>query len=181
MTVISGGQAGVDQAALLAARAAGLQTGGWAPKGWRTETGCEPWLADYGLVECEEPGYPARTARNVLDSDGTLWLGNPGSPGGKSTLAVVDRNDKPALLVSAHYAGAVFGNHAVQPADVDLVVLWLLTNQIRVLNVAGNRESRTPGIGVAAEKFLLRVFKTYQDRQEGRLPIGTATSGTSDA
>ena len=35
--VISGGQTGVDQAALRAAKAAGLETGGWMPLGWLTE------------------------------------------------------------------------------------------------------------------------------------------------
>src|SRR5262249_6057013 len=37
--VISGGQTGVDQVALRAAKACGIPTGGWAPKGWRTEDG----------------------------------------------------------------------------------------------------------------------------------------------
>ena len=47
--IISGGQTGVDQAALRAAKACGIPTGGWAPKGWRTEDGPAPWLADLGL------------------------------------------------------------------------------------------------------------------------------------
>jgi len=42
--VVSGGQTGVDQAALRAARASGIATGGWAPKGWATEAGPAPWL-----------------------------------------------------------------------------------------------------------------------------------------
>ena len=45
-TIISGGQTGADQAGLLAAQALGLQTGGWAPHGWRTDAGPAPWLAD---------------------------------------------------------------------------------------------------------------------------------------
>jgi hypothetical protein len=62
--VLSGGQSGVDQAALRAARACGLDTGGWAPAGWMTEVGPASWLADYGLVECPEPGFRP-------DDDGT--------------------------------------------------------------------------------------------------------------
>ena len=50
--VVSGGQTGADQAGLRAARAAGIETGGWAPKGWETEEGPAPWLSDYGLKEC---------------------------------------------------------------------------------------------------------------------------------
>jgi hypothetical protein len=76
--VISGGQTGVDQAALRAARACGIATGGWAPLGWLTEgpldeeghpfpkTVASPWLAEWGLVECDEPGFRARTVANVL-------------------------------------------------------------------------------------------------------------------
>src|SRR4051812_12471606 len=84
--VVSGGQSGADQAALRAARAANIPTGGWAPKGWRTEDGAAPWLADFGLVECPESGYPARTRANVRDSDVTVWFGDWHSPGGKTTL-----------------------------------------------------------------------------------------------
>jgi hypothetical protein len=79
--VISGGQTGADQAGLRAARGAGIPTGGWAPLGWLVESDdgrrniAAPWLADYGLAECPEPGYPARTKANVRDSDGTLWFG----------------------------------------------------------------------------------------------------------
>jgi len=61
--IVSGGQTGADQAGLRAAKAAGIETGGWAPHGWTTEKGPAPWLADYGLAECPIPGYPARTDR----------------------------------------------------------------------------------------------------------------------
>lgn len=54
--VISGGQTGVDQAALRAARASGIVTGGFAPKGWATEDGPAPWLgSEYGLVGVRGP------------------------------------------------------------------------------------------------------------------------------
>jgi hypothetical protein len=82
--VISGGQTRADQAALLAARRYGIETGGWAPLGWMTEDGPAPWLADFGLVECPEPGYPARTTADVRDSDGLLWFGATDSPRGPS-------------------------------------------------------------------------------------------------
>src|SRR5262245_63695480 len=74
--VISGGQTGVDRAARRAARAAGIPTGGWAPRGWQTEDGPAPWLGsdDWGLKEWSAPGYAARTRRNVEDADATLIL-----------------------------------------------------------------------------------------------------------
>lgn len=145
--VVSGGQTGVDRAALRAARAAGIPTGGWAPKGWATEAGPAPWLADFGLVECDEPGYPARTVANARDSDGTLWIGDPSSPGGQLTIGTADALDKPLLVVRAG---------VTTPGDVRR---WIEAEGIRVLNVAGNRESTEPGIGARAEAFLAVVFR----------------------
>src|SRR5688572_1715521 len=95
--VVSGGQSGADQAALRAARAANIPTGGWAPKGWLTEDGLAPWPADHGLAECPEPGYSARTAANAHDSDGTLWFGDWHSPGGVATLDACRKLGKPFL------------------------------------------------------------------------------------
>jgi Circularly permutated YpsA SLOG family len=51
--IATGGQEETDQGALRAARAAGIAIGGFAPKGWATEAGAAPWLAEFGLVECE--------------------------------------------------------------------------------------------------------------------------------
>src|SRR5262249_29141313 len=70
--IISGGQTGVDQGALCAARKAGFPTGGWAPKGWLTERGPAPWLAELGLLQHASPSYPLRTRANVAASDATL-------------------------------------------------------------------------------------------------------------
>lgn len=61
--VISGGQTGVDQAALRAAKAARIPTGGYAPKGWLTEDGPAPWLADFGLIEMRMVGPLPRVLR----------------------------------------------------------------------------------------------------------------------
>ena len=60
--VISGGQTGVEQVALRAAKALGIETGGWAPIGWKTEEGESAWLgAEYGL-EIHKGGFEARIA-----------------------------------------------------------------------------------------------------------------------
>jgi hypothetical protein len=145
--VISGGQAGVDQAALRAARGESIPTGGWAPRGWATEDGAAPWLADFGLVECETPGYPPRTRANVRDSDGTLWLGSTASPGGRLTIGTARALGKPLLIIE---------EGKTTPADVRR---WIEAEGVRVLNVAGNRESTEPGIGPRAAEFLERVFR----------------------
>lgn len=79
--VISGGQTGADKAGLVCARAIGLETGGTAPKGWRTDEGPDPTLADYGLIESASSDYKPRTVANVRNSDATMWFGSTGSPG----------------------------------------------------------------------------------------------------
>src|SRR5918994_1527766 len=85
-TIVCGGQTGADQGALLAARMSGISTGGWAAKGWETEAGPAPWLADFGLVECPEPGYAARRRLNVRDCHAALLFGDRTSPGSLGLL-----------------------------------------------------------------------------------------------
>jgi hypothetical protein len=150
--VLSGGQTGVDQAALRAARAAGIPTGGHAPLGWRTEDGPAPWLADYGLVEMDSPGYPTRTRANVEASDGTLWMGDWHSPGGRTTLDHCRLTRRPFLIAMAW---------VTKPSEV---AAWIEGRGVRTLNVAGNRESTAPGIGARAEAFLARAFRRARVR-----------------
>lgn len=145
--VISGGRTGVDQASLRAARACGIPTGGTAPRGWQTEDCPAPWLADWGLVECDEPGYPARTEANVRNADGTLVIGDVTGKGTRLTLEYCFNSCKSWMVVKE---GVTTPRH---------VRGWLAIHGIRTLNVAGNRESTTPGIGARAEAFLLRVLR----------------------
>lgn len=147
--VLSGGQTGVDQAALRAARACGLETGGFAPLGWETEDGPAPWLADFGLIEHHDPGYPARTVANVEAADGTLWLGSISSRGFAATHDA-------ALQFSMSYPFLICYSGATTPSKV---VAWICASRISILNVAGNRESVNPCIGKHTERFLLRVFQ----------------------
>ncbi len=151
LRIISGGQTGADQGALLAAKAAGFQTGGYAPKGWMTEDDSAPWLADFGLVECQKPGYPARTRANVADADACLWFGNPYSPGGKLTINICEEIGIP------HYVA----NTVSKPADVaDWIKGWVLPiSDATVLMVAGNRESGALGIGDKVRMFMGDVLK----------------------
>jgi hypothetical protein len=85
--IISGGQTGADQGGLLAGEDLGLATGGWAPLGWRTDEGPRPDLGTrFGLREDHSRYYSQRTRRNVRDSDGTLIMGDPTSPGSRFTI-----------------------------------------------------------------------------------------------
>src|SRR5678816_2125621 len=72
LTIISGGQTGADRAALDFALAHGLPHGGWCPKGRLAEDGTIP--ACYHLTEMPTSDYPARTAKNVQESDGTVII-----------------------------------------------------------------------------------------------------------
>lgn len=146
--IISGGQTGADQAAWRVAQALGISTGGWMPKGFLTADGPRPAFAEqYGAAEMPTAESAQRTARNVQDSDGTLWFGETTTAGAADTIGACQRLGKPCMLI---YPSAAF-----EPAHV---AAWLRENHIRTLNVAGNREQVEPGIGPRVERFLRQVL-----------------------
>src|SRR5215218_8279904 len=100
--VISGGQTGADRAALVAARAAGIPTGGWMPKGFRAHDGEHPDFAErYGVLELTSTRYPPRTALNVKESDATLRFATDWNSSGEVlTLELCLRMKKPHLAVT---------------------------------------------------------------------------------
>ncbi len=147
MKVISGGQTGVDRAALDAALELGIPCGGWCPKGRLAEDG--ELARRYPLKETPLSSYPQRTEYNVRDSDGTLVLtfGKP-SGGTALTIALARRWHKPCLIVDIKEA-------ALQP---EKVAKWASHEKIRVLNVAGPRASTTPNAYTKTKSFLLQTF-----------------------
>jgi hypothetical protein len=148
--VISGGQTGVDIAALRAAHAVGLETGGWAPRFYLTELGPNPELAEFGVREMASASYPPRTAANIREADATLIIAGSWDRGSKLTAELCRTQDKPSF----HLERAVLGTGE----SLDRVVAWLVKTPHEVLNVAGNRESTSPGIEAEAETFLRRLF-----------------------
>lgn len=147
--VISGGQTGADQGGLMAGRELGIPTGGIAPKGWLTEHGPEEAvLRNFGLVECGEEGYSARTRANIVDSDGTLLVGPCRDGGSALTLEFARTLDKPLFQV-AYAQGNV-----IEPAQIKEFRDWLQRSNIHILNVAGSRESDNPGIQEFTQAFL---------------------------
>ena len=88
--IISGGQTGVDRAALVAAMSYSMPIGGWLPKGRLAEDGVVPENF-YNMREFDG-GYRARTRANVRDSDATLVLVDrlPLSGGTAYTVEVVE-------------------------------------------------------------------------------------------
>jgi len=125
--VISGGQTGADQAGIIEARKLGLETGGWAPRGWRTEDGAAPWLEEYGLKQHPSSRYPPRTIANVNDSDCTFWFGNIGSPGYWCTRNACVAAGKPFKLAATSS-------------------LRVEAESYEVINIAGNRLSKNPTV-----------------------------------
>ena len=140
--IVSGGQTGVDRAALDVALELGIPCGGWCPRGRPAEDG--PLPARYPLAETPIAAYRQRTEWNVRDSDGTLILTRGRPRGGTSlTAAYARRLGKPYLVLDLD-----------QAADLEAVRGWARANRVQVLNVAGPRESERPGIYDQADRVL---------------------------
>lgn len=156
--IISGGQTGADRAAWRAARRFNLATGGWMPARFKAEDGEHPEFARlYGARAHGSASYRDRTAANVEMSDLTLvYCTGAGyfSPGTKLTLGLCRDLGKPhqcqnvdRLPISATETAAHIRRLAKE-----------LGRPI-VVNVAGNRESKAPGIGAVVEDYLCGVFR----------------------
>lgn len=146
--VISGGQTGVDRAALDWAIAAGATHGGWCPRGRRAEDG--PIAPAYHLKETPSEGYEERTRCNVRDSDATLILNVGALEGGtRLTATHAARIGKPFRVVQL--------DDPAQSGDVAGVRAWIRAARADVLNVAGPRESKQPGIHALAADYLARL------------------------
>lgn len=144
--IISGGQTGVDRAALDVALDLGLEAGGWAPKGRRAEDGIIP--ERYPLRETPSRDYEQRTEWNVRDSDATLVLTTGRPEGGTlATIEAAHRLEKPVFVVDL-----------LKPHNLASIQFWLDYEKTSVLNVAGPRESKVPGIRAMAMAFLKDLF-----------------------
>lgn len=144
--IVSGGQTGVDRAALDFALANGIEHGGWCPKGRRAEDGTLGEV--YNLAETPRKDYRQRTEWNVRDSDGTLIIYDRELSGGTQyTLEVTRKLNKPVMVVER-------GGHGKAKEVLD----WLEKNDVQVLNVAGPRSSTEPEIYAMALDFLEAVY-----------------------
>lgn len=126
--ILSGGQTGADKAGLEIAKELGLETGGTAPKGYRTESGTDHSLKELGLVESPYWQYQPRTKQNVKDADITVWFGNIGSPGYWCT-----RNSARAC-------------HKLFIENPTPEYFRELAESYEVINIAGNRASTNLGV-----------------------------------
>lgn len=149
--IISGGQSGVDRAALDFAIKFGIPHGGWCPKGRKAEDG--EISEHYQLMETKTSDYQERTFKNVMDSDGTLIIVDKQSiiegSGTFNTVKYLKDAGKPYFIVDLH-----------KPTSENDVIVWLMYNRIRILNVAGKKESSCKGIYLASINFLNSVFES---------------------
>ncbi|OOZ35969.1 putative molybdenum carrier protein [Solemya velesiana gill symbiont] len=151
--VVSGGQTGVDRAGLDAALELGIPCGGWCPKGRRAVDGVIP--DKYPLTETSAENYNRRTEWNVRDSDATLILNEGAFEGGTAVTQVyAEKHKRPCLVVALD-----------QKHDHAPVRKWLADNRIKVLNVAGPREEKRPGIHQRAWDFLRILFSGCPEGQ----------------
>jgi hypothetical protein len=145
--IVSGGQTGVDRAALDVAMELGIPCGGWCPKGRLAMDGVIPsW---YPLQETQSADYAERTRLNVLDSDGTLILNVGKLTGGTAyTVDVASQNAKPFIVVQIDAS-----------PDPGAVIDWITQHDIHALNVVGPRETEQAGIHTLASDFLIQVLQ----------------------
>jgi hypothetical protein len=151
MKIVSGGQTGVDRAALEFASQHGYEHGGWCPCGRLAEDGVIPPV--YQLRETESAEYDERTEKNVSDSDATLIVvRNRELSGGTAfTQTCAEQHGRPLLVVCEQ--------DGVAQSAVALSK-FLTRNNVRTLNVAGPRESQAPGLGKFVKELLEAALGT---------------------
>ena len=158
--VISGGQTGVDRGALDAAIALGIYHAGFCPKGRKAEDGVIP--ACYELQEHASADYRKRTEANIFASDATLVL-TIGEPTGGTllTMNLASRCNKPLVVVDL----VLLARFHREP---DLVAKWIVEHKVRMLNVAGPRESKHVGIQRATADYLMAAFRPFRPKRGER-------------
>jgi hypothetical protein len=157
LKVISGGQTGADIGGLRAARKANLLTGGWAPRGYITERGPMPYLLGtvYGLLEHASSRYPPRTAANIMSAQLTIIVADKLDGGSALTRDMCFKMKKPVF----HLSMSDLDTEGLERLKtVSSLWQWVEKRPHQIINIAGNRESKSHGIGVKTTSFLHQLF-----------------------
>lgn len=152
--IVSGGQTGVDQAALLTATELGIEIGGWCPKGGLDENSVCILDTYPSLKEATTAIPEERTMLNIRDSDGTLII--------VPTLPLPDKI-KDGTQLTIDHAIELKRPHLIISLDkkenaADALREWIDENNIRVLNIGGPRESNSPGINKESSELFQEMF-----------------------
>jgi hypothetical protein len=131
-----------------------MPCGGWCPKGRIAEDGVIP--DRYPLTETPSSGYEERTEWNVRDSDGTLILTDlPAAGGTLFTIEAAREIGKPFLVVDL---GDAERDASAMAGWVERIRKWLQAESVGILNVAGPRESKRPGVQVGVVELLRQIL-----------------------
>ena len=127
----------------------GLPVGGYIPKG---KLGEDEQVPDkYPVMETRSKDYKSRIKRNVIESDGTLFINIcPMKSGTTLTAKLALETNKPLMIIQLD-----------QDYQRTAVIKWFQENKIQILNIAGPRESKIPGIHDQAKKFLNQILSGY--------------------
>lgn len=149
MIIISGGQTGVDRAALDAAIDCGIEHGGWCPKGRIAEDG--QIGSRYCLKETEKSDYETRTETNVTASDGTLIIcRHEPNVGTLLTILLCARHGKPVLWIRP--------KQYTTKTDLKKTLSWIRKYKISTLNCAGPRLTKDKDIYNITYDFLCKLI-----------------------
>ncbi len=153
--VVSGGQTGVDRAALDWACNHRIPHGGWCPQGRRASDGT--LSLKYQLRETESGGYRQRTKLNVQDSDATLILNAGELDGGTlQTQQFAERMGNPHVVVQL--------DQCAPDESAGRITEWLIAGKFSTLNVAGPREEKRPGIYELTRSVLDRCTASPEEK-----------------
>ncbi len=147
--IISGGQTGVDRAALDVAMELGIACGGWCPAGRDADDG--PIPEKYPLQETADIDHTVRTQNNVRDSDGNLMFYRGELQGGTAY----------AVEMAKHLGRPVVAINLDAPLQIQGVIDWIEQHRMRVLHIGGQREQTSPGIYELTRALIKEILSTY--------------------
>lgn len=151
ITIISGGQTGVDRGALDGALAKGVSCGGYCPESRQAEDGTID--ERYPLIPLMGAGYRKRTRHNVIESDGTVIIYHtqihPKS-GTELTLKTCISKNKPYLLIDM--------NQVDKDTHINSLIEFVKQHDIKRLNFGGPRESICPNIHAFTKNLVMAMI-----------------------
>jgi len=158
--IISGGQTGADQGALMAAQILKIETGGYIVKNYMTETGPNHDLKKYNLQELNSPSYVTRSIKNIQESDGTLVFYFKESVGTAKTIGYCISGKWTNIYeqTSTPYKPLLIINKF--DFDYNIVKEFIKKYKIKTLNVAGNRQSHfSYDFEENVKNYIINLFK----------------------